>query len=95
VELTTTSPAKKIGQFTRKGTIAPGSDADVVIFDPEKTMRLSAKSLHMKVDYNPYEGREVAGVTETVISRGKVVIDGGKFAGRAGTGAFLMRNPRG
>ena len=70
VELTSTSPAKIFGLFPRKGTIAPGSDADIVIFDPTKTMRLGVKTLHMKVDYNPYEGREVTGVTETVISRG-------------------------
>src|SRR5882762_4552205 len=84
VELTATSPAKIFGLFPRKGTIAPGSDADIVIFDPEKKVRLSAKTLHMKVDYNPYEGREVTGVTDTVLSRGKVVIDGGKFVGKAG-----------
>ena len=72
VELTSTSPAKIFGLFPRKGTIAPGSDADIVIFDPEKKTTLSAKTQHMKVDYNPYEGREVTGVTETVISRGKV-----------------------
>src|SRR5438270_10152625 len=79
VELTSTSPAKIFGLFPRKGTIAPGSDADIVIFDPETKVRLSAKTLHMKVDYNPYEGREVVGATDTVISRGRVVIDGGKF----------------
>jgi dihydropyrimidinase len=94
VELTSTSPAKIFGLFPRKGTIAPGSDADIVIFDPEKTMRLSVETLHMNVDYNPYEGREVAGVTDTVISRGKVIIDGGKFTGRAGDGAFLRRSAR-
>src|SRR5688500_17529623 len=59
VELTSTSPAKIFGLFPRKGTIAPGSDADIVVFDPERRMTLSAKTLHMKVDYNPYEGREV------------------------------------
>src|SRR5205823_7491559 len=91
VELTSTSPARIFGLFPRKGTIAPGSDADIVIFDPEKKVRLSVKTLHMKVDYNPYEGREVTGATETVISRGKVVIDGGRFAGRAGAGSFLHR----
>jgi dihydropyrimidinase len=91
VELTSTSPAKIFGLFPRKGTIAPGSDADIVVFDPEKKQRLSARTLHMRVDYNPYEGREVTGVSETVISRGKVVIDGGKFVGRAGGGSFLKR----
>ena len=94
VELTSTSPAKIFGLFPRKGTIAPGSDADIVIFDPEKTTTLSVHSLHMKVDYNPYEGRQVTGVTETVISRGRVVIDNGRFVGRAGAGAFIKRNAR-
>jgi dihydropyrimidinase len=94
VELTSTSPAKIFGLFPRKGTIAPGSDADIVVFDPEKKVRLSAKTLHMKVDYNPYEGREVVGATDTVISRGRVVIDGGKFVGRAGSGSFIKRASR-
>ena len=94
VELTSTSPAKIFGLFPRKGTIAPGSDADIVIFDPEKTMRLSVETLHMKVDYNPYEGREVTGVAETVLSRGRVIIDDGKFTGKAGAGSFLKRATR-
>jgi dihydropyrimidinase len=94
VELTSTSPAKIFGLFPRKGTIAPGSDADIVIFDPEKKVRLSQKTLHMKVDYNPYEGRDVVGVTDTVISRGRVIIDGGKFVGRAGSGSFIKRASR-
>jgi dihydropyrimidinase len=94
VELTSTSPAKIFGLFPRKGTIAPGSDADLVIFDPHRTQRLSYKTLHMKVDYNPYEGREVTGVTETVVSRGRVIVDGGTFTGKAGAGAFLKRSTR-
>jgi dihydropyrimidinase len=94
VELTSTSPAKIFGLFPRKGTIAPGSDADIVIFDPNRTQTLSQKTLHMRVDYNPYEGREVHGVSDTVISRGRVVIDGGKFAGKAGAGQFLKRATR-
>src|SRR6185295_5833681 len=94
VELTSTSPAKIFGLFPRKGTIATGSDADIVIFDPEKKVRLSAKTLHMKVDYNPYEGREVTGATDTVISRGRVIIDKGKFVGRAGSGSFINRASR-
>jgi dihydropyrimidinase len=94
VELTSTSPAKIFGLFPRKGTIAPGSDADIVIFDPEKKVRLSQKTLHMKVDYNPYEGREVVGVSDTVISRGRVIIDGGKFVGRTGSGSFIKRASR-
>jgi len=94
VELTSTSPAKIFGLFPRKGTIAPGSDADLVIFDPEKKTRLSAKTLHMKVDYNPYEGREVTGAATTVISRGNVIIENGRFLGKAGAGEFLKRKPR-
>ena len=94
VELTSTSPAKIFGLFPRKGTIAPGSDADLVIFNPEKKVRLSVKTLHMRVDYNPYEGREVTGATETVLSRGKVIIDNGMFTGRAGAGSFIRRATR-
>jgi dihydropyrimidinase len=91
VELTSTSPAKIFGLFPRKGTIAPGSDADIVVFDPNRKTTLAAKTLHMRVDYNPYEGREVIGVSDTVISRGSIVVDGGKFTGKAGSGAFLKR----
>jgi dihydropyrimidinase len=94
VELTSTSPAKIFGLFPRKGTIAPGSDADLVIFDPEKTTILSARTHHMRVDYNPYEGRSVTGVTETVLSRGRIIIDNGTFTGRAGAGSFLVRATR-
>jgi dihydropyrimidinase len=94
VELTSTSPAKIFGLFPRKGTVAPGSDADLVVFDPDRKQTLSAKTLHMKVDYNPYEGREVTGVSETVLSRGKLVVENGRFVGRAGAGSFLKRNPR-
>jgi dihydropyrimidinase len=94
VELTSTSPAKIFGLFPRKGTIAPGSDADLVVFDPNRKQTLSAKTLHMKVDYNPYEGREVTGASETVLSRGRVIVENGRFVGRAGAGSFLKRNPR-
>jgi len=94
VELTSTSPAKMFGLFPRKGTIAPGSDADIVVFDPNRKLTLSAKTLHMKVDYNPYEGREVTGATDTVLSRGRVVIENGAFVGRKGGGSFLRRSTR-
>ena len=95
VELTSTSPAKIFGLFPKKGTIAPGSDADIVIFNPNATQTISVTTHHMKVDYNPYEGREVTGVTETVLSRGKVIIENGTFTGRAGAGAFVKRSARG
>src|SRR5580765_2625910 len=94
VELTSTSPAKIFGLFPRKGTIAPGSDADIVVFDPNRTITLAAKTLHMNVDYNPYEGRQVTGATDTVISRGRVVIEDGKFVGRKGGGSFVKRAAR-
>src|SRR3954454_18947361 len=94
VELTSTSPAKIFGLFPRKGTIAPGSDADIVVFDPNRTITLSAKTLHMNVDYNPYEGRQVTGATDTVLSRGRVVIENGAFVGRKGGGSFLKRSAR-
>jgi dihydropyrimidinase len=94
VELTSTSPAKIFGLFPRKGAIAPGSDADIVVFDPNRTMTLSAKTLHMNVDYNPYEGRQVTGVPDTVVSRGRIVIEDGKFVGRKGGGSFLKRATR-
>ena len=94
VELTSTSPAKIFGLFPRKGTIAPGSDADIVVFDPNRTITLAARTLHMNCDYNPYEGREVTGATDTVLSRGRLVIENGAFVGRTGAGSFLKRATR-
>jgi dihydropyrimidinase len=94
VELTSTSPAKIFGLFPKKGTIAPGSDADIVLFDPNAEHVLSAKTHHMRVDYNPYEGRRVKGRVETVLSRGKVIVENGRFTGKAGAGNFLKRKPR-
>jgi dihydropyrimidinase len=91
VEITSTAQAKIFGLFPRKGTIAVGSDADIVIFDPEEEMTISAKTHHMRVDYSAYEGMKVRGVTKTVLSRGEVVIDEGKYTGRKGHGAFLKR----
>ena len=94
VELTSTAPAKIFGLFPRKGTIAPGSDADIVIFDPNRTITLSARTSHMNVDYNPYEGRQVTGATDTVLSRGRLVIENGQLAARGGSGSFLKRAAR-
>jgi len=91
VEIVSTAPAKIFGLFPRKGTIAVGSDADLVIFDPQEEMTLSAKTHHMNVDYSCYEGMKVKGVTKTVLSRGKVVIEEGKYTGKAGDGEFLKR----
>jgi len=92
VELTSTSAAKLFGLFPRKGTIAVGSDADIVIFDPNEEMTLSVETHHMNVDYSAYEGMKVKGVTKTVLSRGRVVIDDGKYAGKPGDGEFLKRS---
>src|SRR5207248_2500171 len=91
VELTATTPAKIMGLFPRKGTIAAGSDADIVLWDPRATQTLSAKTHHMRVDYNPYEGRRVKGRATTVLSRGEVVVTDGKFVGKKGRGKFLKR----
>ena len=91
VELTSTAAAKMFGLFPRKGTIAVGSDADIVVFDPEREQVISAATHHMNVDYSAYEGRRVRGTVETVLSRGTVVVEAGEFKGRAGSGRFLKR----
>jgi len=93
VEIVSTNPARMFGLWPRKGTIAVGSDADLVVFDPEKETTLSAKTHHMKVDYNPYEGRRVTGGPSIVISRGEVIVDHGELKGTAGRGRFLKRKP--
>jgi dihydropyrimidinase len=91
VELTSTAAAKIFGVFPKKGTIAIGSDADIVIFDPNREQTISAKTHHMRVDYSAYEGRKVRGVVETVLSRGEIVVENGAFMGKPGTGQFLRR----
>jgi dihydropyrimidinase len=91
VELTSTSAAKIFGLFPKKGTIAVGSDADIVIFDTNREQTISAKTHHMRVDYSAYEGRRVKGVTETVIVGGQVLVENGEFKGKAGNGRFLKR----
>ncbi len=94
VELTSTAAAKTFGLFPKKGTIAVGSDADIVIFDPNRKETISVNNTcthHMNVDYNAYEGFEVKGFTETVLSRGKVVIDNCEYVGKKGDGQFLKR----
>jgi dihydropyrimidinase len=93
VEIVSTNPAKMFGLWPRKGTIAVGSDGDMVLFDPDKETTLSAKGLHMKVDYNPYEGRKVRGAPAMVLSRGEVIVDHGQFKGRKGRGQFVKRQP--
>ncbi len=91
VELLSTNPAKLFGLYPRKGTIAVGSDADVVIFDPEKKHTISAATHHSKIDYNLYEGTEVTGSPEVVLLRGNVLIEGDKLVASPGIGQFVAR----
>jgi dihydropyrimidinase len=91
VELTSTAAAKIFGLFPKKGTIAVGSDADIVIFDPNREQTISAATHHMRVDYSAYEGWRVKGVTEVVLSRGRVIVENGEWKGKAGEGRFLKR----
>ena len=94
VELTSTASAKMFGLFPKKGTVAVGSDADIVIFNPERKETISVNNSvthHMNVDYNAYEGFEVTGVSETVISRGKIIVENCEYLGKKGDGQFLKR----
>jgi dihydropyrimidinase len=91
VEVGSTTPARMFGLYPRKGTIAPGSDADIVIYDPHALRTLSARTHHMNVDYSVFEGFETRGKAETVLSRGQVVIEAGEFRGAPGHGHFLER----
>jgi dihydropyrimidinase len=93
VDVTSTAPAKIFGLFPRKGTIAVGSDADIVIFDPLKKHTISAKTHHMNCDYSAYEGWEVQGKCRSTILRGKVVIDEGEANVEEGYGQYLSREP--
>jgi dihydropyrimidinase len=94
VQLVATAPAKLFGLYPRKGTVAVGSDADLIVFDPNEEQIISVKTHHMRVDYSMFEGTRVKGVTKTVVSRGRTIIDNGRFTGKAGAGEFLKRqNP--
>jgi dihydropyrimidinase len=91
VELVSTTPAKIFGLYPRKGTIAVGSDADLVIFDPNREHTISAKTHHMRVDYSMFEGIKVRGMPDVVMSHGRVLVENDKFHGKAGSGNFLKR----
>ena len=91
IEVTSEIPAKLSGLYPRKGTIAPGSDADVVIYDPAGSHTLSAQAHHMNIDYSVFEGREVGGRVDTVMLRGEVIVDHGSFVGAPGHGRYLPR----
>jgi dihydropyrimidinase len=92
VELCSTTPAKMFGLYPRKGTIAAGSDADIVIWDPEKEHTISAHTHHMCTDYSMFEGRKIKGNAETVFSRGEVIVKENKFSGKSGRGQFVKRD---
>jgi dihydropyrimidinase len=91
VEITSTNAAKIFGMHPRKGCLAVGSDADIVIFDPNEQHIISAKTHHMNVDYSGYEGWQVAGKTKTVLLRGKVAVDNGNLKVEKGYGQFIKR----
>lgn len=91
VELVSTTPAKIFGLYPQKGTIAIGSDADLVIFDPRRQHTISVNNHHMRVDYSMFEGVTVTGMPDLVMSRGRVLVDGDKFLGKPGAGNFLKR----
>jgi dihydropyrimidinase len=92
VELTSTAPAKLLGMFPKKGAIEIGSDADIVIWDPDKKHIISAETHHMNVDYSLYEGLIIIGNAEIIISRGEIIVRNDKFVGTAGRGRFIKRN---
>jgi dihydropyrimidinase len=93
VEITSTAPAKIFGLYGRKGTVAVGADADIVVWDPERELVLSQKTLHMNVDYSPFEGKTVIGAPAAVLSRGEVIIENDRWVAKAkqGRGQFLRR----
>lgn len=94
VDLVSTAPAKLFGLYPQKGTIAPGSDADMVLFDPSADTLISAVTHHCNADYSPYEGMRVKGMPGIVLSRGEIIAEDGKFLGTPGTGRFLKRTPQ-
>jgi dihydropyrimidinase len=92
VDLVSTAPARMFGLYPRKGTIAPGSDADIVVFDPDHERVLSAATHHMNVDYSCFEGMRVRGLPEVVLQRGNVLVENGEFRGSEGQGRFIPRS---
>jgi len=91
VQLVATAPAKLFGLFPRKGTIAVGSDADLIVFDRNQEQVISASTHHMRVDYSMFEGTRVRGVPVRVLLRGRTILEGGRFVGKPGSGEFVRR----
>jgi dihydropyrimidinase len=95
VEIVSTAPARIFGMYPKKGAIAPGSDADIVVWDPKAQHLISAKTHHMRVDYSMFEGFRVQGNARQVYSRGELIVENGRYVGRAGRGQYLHRAARG
>ncbi len=95
VEITATAPARIFGMYPKKGTIAPGSDADIVIWDPTAEHLISAATHNMRCDFSMFEGYNVKGNARQVFSRGELIVEGGKFIGKPGRGQYLKRAARG
>jgi dihydropyrimidinase len=93
VALTSTNPAKIFGLYPRKGALLPGSDADIVLWDPQKKVKYGLALSHQRTDYNLYEGWELTGMPEKVFLRGQLIVDGETWLGRLGMGEFLPRQP--
>ena len=91
VELCATTPARMMGLYPRKGVLQPGSDADIVLYNPNHPWTISVDNHHMNIDYSAYEGVTVPGKVETVLSRGRVIVEGGQYLGRKGDGQFIRR----
>ncbi|MEU4746220.1 dihydropyrimidinase, partial [Actinosynnema sp. NPDC023658] len=91
LEICSPPPGRILGRHPRRGANAPGADADVVVYDPQARQVISAATHHLNVDYSAYEGMEITGKVDTVLSRGRVVVDSTGFRGAAGHGRFLSR----
>ena len=91
VDLISTASAKMFGMFPKKGTIAVGSDADILIFDPSRPQVRSARTHHQNCDYNLFEGMPVGGSVQSVLSRGKTIVENGQYVGKSGDGQFIKR----
>jgi dihydropyrimidinase len=91
VEITSTTPARMFGLYGRKGVIQPGADGDIVVYDPSGHTTISADTAHQNIDYSAWEGFEIDGKVDTVLSRGRVIVENDQYTGAKGDGQFLKR----